>query len=114
MTFFVYAITPIDWTWEFLPTVEDVAVQFARHDATLAVHGYQFEGPMLPELLKRLERAKTIARQHGWEGDYRSDATPRVFFVPGEGQFEYGFAWKQENNGTTFVASPVAMPHLAG
>lgn len=112
MTFFVYAIEPIDWTWEFLPTVEDIAVQFARHDATLAVHGYSFDAPMLPELLRRLDQAKAQARSRGWAGDYRTDATPRVFFVPGTGQFDYGFAWKQEDSGTTFVVSPVALAHL--
>jgi hypothetical protein len=26
--------------------------------------------------------------------------------------FEFGLAWKQDNNGTTFVLSPIELPHL--
>jgi hypothetical protein len=33
-------------------------------------------------------------------------------WLPYDTEFAYGFVWKQDNNGTTFVASPVPMPWL--
>jgi hypothetical protein len=35
---------------------------------------------------------------------------PVVFWVPVEDSFRYGFVFKQDNNGSTFVVSPVPMP----
>jgi hypothetical protein len=56
----------------------------------------------LPEVVKK------AARQLGWEGDGRCVQ----FVIPHGGSFEICLAWKQGNNGTSFVASPVALPHL--
>jgi hypothetical protein len=60
-----------------------------------------------------LEKAKAHADQCGWEGDMVEG--PFVFGVPprhGYNTFDVGFAWKQDNNGTTYVVSPVPMPWL--
>ena len=49
----------------------------------------------------------------GWEGDVRDGTGIYVFAVPGEeSDTEVGFVFKQDNNGTTFVISPVELPHL--
>ena len=45
-----------------------------------------------------------------WEGDIRGKI--EVFSVPAEGMTEIGFILKQDNNGTTFIISPVPLPHL--
>lgn len=68
------------------------------------------EGPSIDDFLRAWESAKEAASAEGWEGDFRHQ--PVVFWVPMSTTFEYGFAFKQDNNGDTFVLSPVAMPWL--
>lgn len=102
-----YDLPPIDWHWNYLPTVDEMAKRFAADDAVLDLNGApEYEPRMLPDFLKHFEMAKEMATEVGWEGDFKAYAGARVFFLPGEVQFDYGFAWKQENNGTTFVVSP--------
>lgn len=104
---FVYGIYPIDFGWENCPTVDDFAATLARRE--FSQPGYGYEGDF--EAYKvAFEKAKELAATVGWEGDFRGPA--HVFFVPTEGSFKYGFAWKQDNNGDTFVVSPVPLPHL--
>jgi|SRR5690554_755576 len=63
-------------------------------------------------VIDKWEKAKhLIATELGWEGDYRLE--PCAFVVPIEGAFDVGFVIKQDNNGCTFVASPVELNHLA-
>ena len=113
MTMIAYHLGPIDSNWEYLQTVEAVAVDLATKEAQYAVgkNDPQF-GPDLPltDFIRDWELAQEMARQAGWEGDFREP--PRVFWVPCETAFVYGFAFKQDNNGTTYVMSPVEMPHL--
>lgn len=104
MSWKAYAIIPIDWAWEFLPSVEEAAARFAESDARLMVTGADYEPFYHADFWRHFETAKELATAEGWEGDFRQG--PRVFFLPGEGEFEYGFVWKQDNNGTTFVVSP--------
>jgi len=105
MDFHVYGITPIDFGWEHCPTVADYYSSLARNE---------FEGYTDIDILKQFksdfETAKKLALDKGWEGDFRGAA--HVFLVPTENEFSYGFAWKQDNNGTTYVISPVALAHL--
>lgn len=113
MAWKAYDIQPIDWFWEYLPTVEEVAKRFGANDAVLDLQEVpEYEPRMLPNLLKNFAMAKDMAGEVGWEGDFKTYAAPRVFFLPGEGEFEYGFVWKQENNGTTFVVTPHPLPWL--
>jgi hypothetical protein len=53
---------------------------------------------------------ETIASALGWEGDVVGCI--RTFFVPVDDGFRQGYVWKQHNNGTSFVASPVRFEHL--
>lgn len=80
----VYAIPPIDADWELLgrARIADVPVEGRRRAMDL-----------------------------GWEGDVRDDLIGR-FLIPVEDGFAVGFIWKQENNGTCFIVSPVSLPHL--
>lgn len=114
MTFYAYGLSPIDFGWEFLPTVEEMASRFAKHDALLAIHDEKFEEPLLPKFMQYFEMAKARAREVGWEGDYRGSASPRVIFLPSEEMsgFVHAFVWKQGNNGSTFVVSHYPMPWL--
>lgn len=112
MAWTAYDIVPIDYGWEFLPTIEDVAQKFAKYDAALAVAEEKFEQPLLPRFFELFSQAKEMAHEVGWEGDHQGYAGPRVFFLPAEGDFNYGFVWKQNNNGTTFVISPEPLTWL--
>jgi hypothetical protein len=107
-----YHLSPIDFGWEFLPTFQEVAARFAESDAMKIVHGGEYDIDDYPKLKKDLEFAKDLALEAGWEGDYRGSHTPRVLFLPDETEFICAFAWKQENNGSTFVVSPKPLPWL--
>ncbi len=105
MTFFAYQLPPIDFGWDSCPTVEDYYATLAKD----VFRGYARQ-ENLNEFRDNFKTAKAMASDIGWEGDFRGEA--HVFMMPDEDQFTYGFAWKQDNNGTTFVISPQPMPHL--
>lgn len=57
--------------------------------------------------------ASALARRIGWEGDIREG--PYVSMLPNAGcdpECSVLIAWKQDNNGTTFIASPYRLPWL--
>lgn len=60
------------------------------------------------------KRAFDLARAKlNWEGDFREG--PFIAGLPphfGESQSEVVIAWKQDNNGSCFIASPIEMPWL--
>jgi hypothetical protein len=106
MTLYLYQVAPIDFWFGWIP-LRDVLIEALEQDEG------EYDGP--PDfgvLYDRLRRAKTLARQYlGWEGDMRSG--PYFAPIPFEtGFYEYLIAWKQDNNGTTYVASPVQLPWL--
>jgi hypothetical protein len=54
-----------------------------------------------------------MALEAGWEGDIRHGSGPFVCPLPdGDCGSEYLIAWKQDNNGSTFIASPFCLPWL--
>ncbi|MGD9738371.1 MAG: hypothetical protein AB7O56_06885 [Bauldia sp.] len=61
------------------------------------------------------ERAFAAGRRAGWDGDIRrGEGGPFVSALPMlDGESKVMLAWKQDRNGTTFVASPIALPWLA-
>ena len=117
MTWFVYECPPIDFNWHLLSTVKSVAARLASIEAEAAAeHGKDVasaEGSLDANYFITLwESAKKAATQYGWEGDFRQE--PRVLWLPcpDEADFRAGFVFKQDNNGTTFVMSPVELPHM--
>ena len=107
-----YELPPIDFGWEHLKTVEQTAADLAARDAAETVnHGSTSLLPSAAGFIASWLSAKDAASQAGWEGDFRSQ--PVVFWVPGDNKFDYGFVLKQGNNGTTYVVSPVVVPHFA-
>lgn len=83
----IYAINPIDHDWDRMTAADE-------HD---------------PELSAVLERAMAVSV---WEGDFQR--RPRTILIPvlGYAHLIRAFIWKQDNNGTTFIASPVELPWL--
>lgn len=65
------------------------------------------------EYFNFLGKAKKGAKALGWEGDMSEG--PYVTMIPnveGGNYPDFIVAWKQSNNGTTFVASPYHLPWL--
>ena len=97
---FIYMTNPIDvWPgdslWKFVDGID-------KDDPLLLPSTIMFD----------FAEACVLASKVGWEGDFRDD--PEIFWIPDphSGNWMYGFAWKQNNNGTCFIASPVDLPHL--
>lgn len=80
----VYMVGPLDWGWEGIYRCFLADVPNEVLDAAHAL---------------------------GWEGDVRGDACGS-FLVPVEGGFERAYCWKQDNNGTCFIGSPIPFAHL--
>jgi hypothetical protein len=60
-----------------------------------------------------LEKGKGLAAKVGWEGDMRDG--PYVAGLPKPASGRDGqvmVAWKQDNNGDTFIVSPLRLPWL--
>ncbi len=109
MTWFTYETSPIDMGWESLRTVQETVAELVQrmHDAT---RSNDIDPSDLNIFLRSWEAAKDSATVKGWEGDFRQE--PRVFWIPAETEFIYGFVFKQDNNGTTYVVAPVEMAWL--
>jgi hypothetical protein len=92
----IYTLSPID-DWDGWNELHETSPDRDKPDA-------------LWELLSALQqKARTI--RYPWEGD----CSQGPFWLPlpaDTGNYLFLFAWKQSNNGTTFVASPVELPWL--
>lgn len=110
MKFHVYSTSPIDWSWEALKSVEQTRLDILKTDDR-----FRYVDPnqtLVDEFDAAWNNAQVEARDAGWEGDFRLG--PVVFWMPDPdfNTFVFGFAWKQDNNGTTFTVSPRPLPWL--
>ena len=116
-TWTAYCTGPIDWMWPALMTVEVAETIVARS-------GEEFDDEPTPRIpftrseaaeafRLDLETAKALASRVFWEGDIVGGRIG-VFWIPDPDNmtFEYAFAWKQVNNGSTFIVSPIPLPWL--
>ena len=109
MNWIVYSIGPIDHGWEHLKTVRETLPAIAAIEDEFAGSG-DINSEEVTKFLQGWKSAKDAARGSGWEGDFRHE--PRVFWLPADVKFVYGFVFKQDNNGTTFVVSPQVLPAM--
>lgn len=114
MSWKVYVLPPIDFGWEQLKTVRETlsSIDNASGESDSCADG-DIGSNSVMTFVQDWEDAKHAATDVGvgsWEGDFRDP--PRVFWVPDEGSFTYAFVFKQENNGNTYVVSPVDLPYL--
>jgi hypothetical protein len=97
-TYHVYVLPPVDIGWGLFKTVSqviDTICEVDLHDFVVAYY-----------------QSLRVAKSTGWwEGDMRHEAV--VVPLVRELEGEYGFMWKQDNNGTTFVVTPEAIPQYA-
>lgn len=118
-TLYAYQINPVDW-WAGALTLQEVMDRIRAEglESRLPWPGDPdpegHEEPAVARLLGLYEAARVAAYEAGWEGDIRTG--PYAWMLPnpdGGGELEpFAFAWKQDNNGATFVVSKVALPHL--
>lgn len=62
---------------------------------------------------ERTRNALKAARQIGWEGDIREG--PFIAGFPNDPDATwaaYMIAWKQQNNGMSFICAPFPLPHV--
>lgn len=100
---YVYETNPID-AWDAFVPLEEIL----GRAPSVTTYG---RGDLVRQLMFACKAVATLA---AWEGDVREG--PYVIPIPGGewGAFEpeLAFAWKQGNNGTTFIVSPVELPWL--
>lgn len=126
----LYILPPVDFGWDLLPTVSECAAKLTAHDAQDLLAEYELHLCWLGDenhdddtrfmtgggmercarMLQELRRAFDLGLRHGWGSMLRHK--PRVMPIADDAEFIHAFAWKEDKNGTTYVASPVALPHL--
>lgn len=95
----LYTISPIDFGWDHLQTVEETFNRLQKVCAWDFHHLRIFMGDYT--------NALSIVMRVGNPGTWAE--WPRVFWIPGpdgDGEWHYGFAFKDSNNGTTHVVTP--------
>ena len=104
---YVYCLNPIDfWNgWHLASDVVCVDMTFDYANETVQINAEDF--------FPKFTLAKFGARKLGWEEDISWG--PFISALPVDdagGPCPIIIAWKQSNNGTTFVASPFELPWL--
>ncbi len=111
---YIYHCGPIDWNWNNLMTVHELMKKLTDKHC-FEIDGEDLDGDItLHYVMAKFNQCLKAADEHcGWEGDFTEE--PRVFAIPFpyHYDFEFGFVWKQQNNGSTFVACPIELPHLS-
>lgn len=100
---FVYDIAPIDH-WDGWTHVDDFKFKNDENECD----GYTFK-----QFNRDLSLGKDAARSIGWEGDMI--VGPMLSGIPqmdGNHWPHIMIGWKQKNNGTTFILSPIHLPWL--
>lgn len=101
---FVYAVPSIDY-WEGWIAEKDFMLSCLQ-DATV-----DWGLMRLGEYAELRRHAMALAKRAGWEGDIRQG--PYVAALPnGDCESDLMIAWKQDNNGETFIVSPLLLPWL--
>lgn len=120
--YYVYIIGPIDYFDNSMDIKQyahkELDNYFSNDDYCTVGNNFLtfFGDPNIETIINKYEKAKldikNVSEQRGlsWEMTFRRD--PIMFSIPCEGKFEVGFVIKQDNNGITYVASPVPLPHL--
>ncbi|RZK42273.1 MAG: hypothetical protein EOO61_05505 [Hymenobacter sp.] len=104
---YIYEMNPID-IWSGWIRLEDAIAEPGKYDIAGSSTSTD-EKEIIDELREKLDYVKyLLARHTPWEGDGRVYLTS----MPTEVDGFLVFAIKQDNNGTTYLASPIEYPHL--
>ena len=102
---YVYSCLPIDF-WHGWHPLQSL---LSRSDTARYKTGDWSLDPS--EVRKFWELAQILAKEIGWAGDIR-EGPFWIPLPPLTGDWTFAIAWKQDNNGDTFVASPFQLPWL--
>lgn len=107
-----YNISPIDFNWEYLPTVKQTLCNLVETPGYWCGNeGEDLDADWIGTFLSSWKFAKETARiKLHWDGEFTGH--PRVIWVPEDNVFAYGFVFKHGSNGTTSVISPQPMDWL--
>lgn len=114
---YVYVMPPIDFGWEFCQSLPWL-LKRETNDLSISMDwtgkgcssDYLDSWNDIAVLIKKANSLIILAGKYGFDGNLVEN--PVLIPIPGECTFDFAFAFKQENNGTTFIVSPVAMHWL--
>jgi hypothetical protein len=102
---FRYEISPIDYFDGCVTLAEYIISMTEKAD-----DDYTYKA-VIADLNKEICVLVTeMSKMELWDGDIREGIY--VFAVPDDTATKIGFIWKHDNNGCTFVISPIELPHL--
>lgn len=101
---YLYRLPPIDhWLgWQTLAEV------IASNADELSYSGFGD----VERIRSLLEDAQAVALEHGWEGDERQGPFVTIIPTSPDDGIWFAVAWKQKNNGETFIASDRELPWM--
>ena len=105
---FYYETPPIDY-FAGMVTLDEFRTQVYKE----LPHTFDEPEEVINDITASLEISKKFFDSHScWEGDIK--AGPFIFTIPDPDAVSYkeGFVWKQQNNGSSFIASPCRLPWL--
>ncbi|GAB7563970.1 hypothetical protein LG202_20090 [Methylobacillus methanolivorans] len=106
----VYRVSPIDHGWHYLKTVNETARLLGGNWAEAEANGLVADHPRVEVFLAAYRFAREAAIAHGYDNINRNQ--PVVFWLPDSTIFNYGFVFKSDNGGITYVISPKPLPWL--
>lgn len=108
---YTYVINPMDWQWDAFPDVPTAISRIIQGDPYIP-NSQNETWVTVMFFCRALAAAFDAAVDAGWERDFKGSGGVRCFALPAQDEPKWGFVWKQENNGFTFVMSPVGLPYL--
>ena len=102
---YCYEVGTIDWGWHHLQSIEKTVLDLFNNE---------WDGDVLQNMQANWMVAQRLATGK-CSGPWRKGLeAPAVFWIPTkDGGMAYGFIFKQDHGGDTFVVTPYEMPWLA-
>lgn len=103
---FCYEVEPLDFGWEHMQPIEKVVMEIFNDEE-------ESNGEILKDMQGDWIYAQRMAGAQGCGAWRKGRESPSIFWIPTkEGHMAYGFIFKQDHSGVTFIVSPVEMPWL--
>lgn len=103
---YLYRVEPLDY-WDLLIPIESLITENPEYGSSVDLNHL---------LIQAMEIAYKLSKkpEYLWDGDVECIYLFGLPTRPNEAsnKFVHGFAWKQLNNGTTFICSPYELPWM--
>ena len=109
--YYGYCTTSIDHGWQHMPTVIGLIASNARKvaDDDATIDAKAEAASLLNDFADLMTAAVRLGFYLGWDGDTQSGMRNFMVASPNDCAFLLAVAWKQSNNGTCFIVSPVPL-----